>query len=743
MALNLQRIIFKNFGAIVDKEIALASGLNLLQAENGSGKSTLIQAVKMLLVDAYEGSYEDYINWNSDSFFIELFFDISSVNYSISLQCDKSTSSIRTTRSLMNVDTAQEIATGEEAKKYLANIINPTIGMYSLVCGQKSYIDNIVTCKDAERRDLFKKLKDIDYEKDVKRTIDVTLEALKTQIIELDKEIYKLENTTYETKELQNYPFSDKDYIKKITEKSELQTILSSLLQQRQKKEDDQKQIQIQNQELALTKGKITKVSGDITAQLTSQEYIPDVKEEISFRQNEKKKQVSDKIKALQETFNAEENLYIEQIAGEEVKLQTLEKEIQEIKLVKIIKYDDTGLQTLKASLTSLQTEKKIEEKHNLSFQQGICPTCNKPCSDSLEESNKKLAQFHIDIAKLETQIAEEEDKKKKNEKEREDQNTLSTNKANKVNEKTLIETNIQHIKDTVTNKEKELNNNIKNLQEELPKLLETIEKEELDKEEVRKEKRKAVEALLENLKQEEQRLTTQQEKIEKEIQEITQRISSYVVEEDKIKEKETVLETLERDIASYLDIQSKNEQIVIDNNALLEKEKADKVLLSLKKEGKEKIQQDIFDNEQAKVILLKDFPNFVIDSSLGALESSMNTFIEDVYYKSLGVSLKATKVAIKLEYGIGKKKSPSHRLSGAEAKIVTLSFLNNFNNLSGLSCLILDEPDEGMSDKTAETFYDSLLEIQDKYKQILVITHNERMKNSLMAKASPNLITW
>jgi recombinational DNA repair ATPase RecF len=138
MALTLQKLTLKRFGIHLDKIVEFDEGLNILKAANGNGKTSIIQAIKMLLVDAYEGPYEDYINWNSNDFFISLLFAINAVNYEVSLSCVKQNSSNKTTRILTNKDTGIDLGTGEEAKNVLATLINPVIGTYSLVCGQKN-----------------------------------------------------------------------------------------------------------------------------------------------------------------------------------------------------------------------------------------------------------------------------------------------------------------------------------------------------------------------------------------------------------------------------------------------------------------------------------------------------------------------------------------------------------------------------------------------------------------------------
>ena len=80
--LNLKQLTMTNFGPIEGtKIINFNSGINLINAPNGTGKSTADNAIEILLLNNYESSLEQYINWNHDSFSIILNFDIDNKNY--------------------------------------------------------------------------------------------------------------------------------------------------------------------------------------------------------------------------------------------------------------------------------------------------------------------------------------------------------------------------------------------------------------------------------------------------------------------------------------------------------------------------------------------------------------------------------------------------------------------------------------------------------------------------------------
>jgi Fe-S cluster assembly ATPase SufC len=743
MALTLQKLTLKRFGIHLDKIVEFDEGLNILKAANGNGKTSIIQAIKMLLVDAYEGPYEDYINWNSNDFFISLLFAINAVNYEVSLSCVKQNSSNKTTRILTNKDTGIDLGTGEEAKNVLATLINPVIGTYSLVCGQKTHIDNIVSCKDSERRDLFKKIKDIDYEKEVKETIDVQIDILKNSIIELDKEIYRLEHADYLIKDIQPLPFTQEEYIALLTKQTELVEALTLLKQKKDKKLEEEKELEEAKSVITLNTTALDNVKKDISLN-SIEEYIPDLQEEILHYQATAKKEHNDSIEKIKSDAQGTIDSLQRRITEEQDKSDGYTKELETIKVIKLAKYNEDSLLALRNTLASLMTEKQIEEKHKFSFEQGICPTCNKPCSELLEESIKKIEALENNIQAHRFLITKEQDIKAKREQEIEDQNKLVTRK----NElQALIDSClnvIQMLNTSLENTKKDRDTKIKEKEDSLPSLLESIIKEETSKEEIRVKHRKAIQTLLDTLVKEETRLTLQIKDKQNEQAILEKKVSEYDSKtDDALEALKASKEETENKITSYKDTKSNNEQIKSDNENVEKQKLLDKKSLEDKNKTKVGIQKSIFNNEQARTILLKDFPNFVIDSSVGSIEMAMNSFIDDIYYKSLNVALRATKTAIKLEYGTGQRKVPAFKLSGAEAKIVNISFLNNFNNISGLSCLILDEPDEGMSDETAEVFYESLLQIQDKYKQVIIITHNEKMKNYLSTNASPQLITW
>src|SRR5574344_1399924 len=73
--LKLIKLSLKGFGCFKDEKIfEYDNGINIIRAENGSGKTTQINAISILLLSEYEGSFADYMNRECNEFTISLEF---------------------------------------------------------------------------------------------------------------------------------------------------------------------------------------------------------------------------------------------------------------------------------------------------------------------------------------------------------------------------------------------------------------------------------------------------------------------------------------------------------------------------------------------------------------------------------------------------------------------------------------------------------------------------------------------
>lgn len=798
--LLLEKLELENFGVLQGKHtFDYKEGINIIMAQNGSGKSTSIQAIEMLLIDNYEGSYENYINNNCEYFKTHLYFSYNNNKYSIKLDCKKNKSANLTTRVFYD-DKGNELASGDEAKQKLAELFDPVTVKYALVSKQKR-LDNIVTCSDSERRDLMKKVKDLSYVKEVKDYLEPKLEFVKNEIVEVDKKIFALENKKYTPKDLVEYPFTEKEYLDKQTEIKKLER--SKILYEQNVKENIAKKTELEEIKIALQNLQ--------TSLEKKQKELSDIEEKILYAKEKEynetsisiQKQIDEalstydkKVEEITNNLQQLENIYTTEYTIIEKKLVSLqkdyedkyrltiealkkditfkkeelkeeEKKVEAIKIVKLLKYDDTTLQSLMNRKVELTTEVNSTKKDLQVLESGVCPVCdNKDCSHKISEYTQKIKNLSKDLENNENLLNMEiinkkahEEKVEQNEKNRVLLQELKA-KVDKINnEINKLESSLSSMEQEKTikmqNEEKELNTKLTTLKE-TKNLKEKNLKDQ--QETLLKTKNSEVELLNKSLEQLQKSIDdkiTQYEKTKEsinsdvitinrdlEIQESKKIIITKYLEENVIEVFDNnVLDTFTNEVDIYSSIVIQNDTIKLINQELVEQEKKDKIILNNEMIMKKKLLEDKYYIEQAKTILLNDFPNYVIDATIQETEDSMNNFIERVYTKSLNVSLRSTKTSIKLEYGTGARQLPASRLSGAESQIVQLSFINNFNAKIGLGCLILDEPDAALDNNNKQELFETILSMQEVYPQLCIVTHSKQMKDYLVQQSLPNII--
>ena len=735
--LELKKLEMTNFGPIEGtKTINYKKGLNLIQAENGKGKSNSISAIELLLIDNYEGSLEQFINYNKDFFVISLDFAINNKDFTIFLECKKGKSATTSKRVLS--DATGELASGEEVKKYMAELLNPEITKYALTAKQKA-VDNITTCSDSERRDLFKKIRSLDFEKKINTYILPRLETTKEEIVDLDKKIYALETKVYNEMSIPELPFTEEEY--RVKEATVKQKESEKILIEEKLKQKNSIEISISKLKKTISErenlikdlqNKILKIDGERQFLKNFDNLKTDIENECKKAKQTLDEDYLELDKALKKEKSDTKEKYINEEKNLNEKILQIEEEINTIKLVKLTKFDNDSLEKVKENLILSNTQKSHCLK-NISFlEKGVCPVCGQTCKHKLEDYQKELASIDSEIVKL---------TEEKNEKENEKilyEEKFEQNRQSKERKESLL-SKLEVLKETIKNVQNQISS-VDSLFQEKKEVLEQKKERELQNILLKEEKGLQN---LENMKNEYERL----EKEEK------QYLNQNNVDMEEVKD-------LEKSLESYKDLQYVEEEIIEkkeieeynnilhsisiakDYNSKLQEEKSkdSKELTKIKKE-KENLKKQQFDLESARNILLKDFPNFVIDQSVESIEYAMNQFIENIYYKPLDVSLRATKTSIKLEYGNGQRKLPANRLSGAESKLVSLSFINNFNKMLGLSCLILDEPDSAMDAERKKDLYSILLSMNDVYSQMIIITHSQDMTNYMMANTESNLI--
>lgn len=744
--LKLIKLELEGFGCFKDKkEFLYESGVNLVLAENGKGKTTQIEAISILLLSDYDGSFADYMNRDCDTFTISLEFMLDNKHLLETLTCKKG-KTYTTTRNLKDVDTDTDLANGEGVKEWLNERLPVSTSKYALFVKQNSDMD-IIHVNDSMRRDLFKKIQDLDYTKEIKTIIEPKIEQTKEKIIENDKEIFALENKTYPTKDFAELPFTEDEYKLK---KSQMDKLIAekSLIEEKNNQLNDLKERK-NKLESEINSIKISSDSKKSKIDELKSFNFDTEKEKIEKEFADKKLESENKIKSLEEQRENLDKDINEKSLNLECEIKKIEdegnelvKEIDSIRLMKLIKFDEESLTKARNDLTELKTKSSIAWKNSKILESGVCPTCGSSgdsCKHKYQEFVDEATSYDKQIAECEgviddllTKKKDIEEKSKKNDELKEKKNNLSNELVKK---QSLIENKRMEQK-SLNSSLMEKKQNYSNQIESEKRILESIDSEKTSRLNSVKEKNDMIITQIQQLEGDICDLIDSEEIKNVEIEELSKEIESFSVgtfDENKIVEIETELKKYDSVVAENKVVKEYNEQ-------LEETKKADKKELEKFKERKQKFEKEKFDLENSKKILTTDYPSWAILQNLKNIENDINEFIDQVYYKPLNIKFDMTRSGISMRFGDDIK---VERLSGAEKAITNIGFCESFNKNLNLNMILLDEPDAPLSATRKEMFYSSLLEMKDVFEQMIVVTHSKDMVAYIQANDTDcNIIT-
>ena len=744
--LKLIKLSLRGFGCFKDEKIfEYEGGINVIRAENGSGKTTQINAISILLLSEYEGSFSDYMNRECTEFTISLEFILNGKHLLETLTCKKG-KTYTTTRNLKDVDTDTDLANGESVKEWLNERLPVSTSKYALFVRQNSDMD-IIHCSDSERRDLFKKIQDLDYTKEIKTLIEPKIEQTKEKIIEVDKEIFALENKAYATKDFVELPFIEDEYKLK---KSQMDKLIAekSLIEEKNNQLNDLKERK-NKLESEINSIKVSSDSKKSKIDELKLFNFDTEKEKIEKEFDDKKLESENKIKSLEKQRENLDKDINEKSLNLECEIKKIEgegnelvKEIDSIRLMKLIKFDEESLTKARNGLTELKTKSSIAWKNSKILESGVCPTCGSSgdsCKHKYQEFVDEATSYDKQIVECEgviddllTKKKDIEEKSKKNEELKERKNNLSNELVKK---QSLIENKRMEQK-SLNSSLMEKKQNYSNQIESEKRILESIDSEKTSKLNALTEKNEMITTQINQLEDELIGLIKDAESKYSEQSELSKKIESFSVgtfDENKIVEIETELKRYDSVVAENKVVKEYNEQ-------LEETKKSDKKELEKFKERKQKFEKEKFDLESSKKILTTDYPSWAILQNLKNIENDINEFIDKVYYKPLNIKFDMTRSGISMRFGDDIK---VERLSGAEKAITNIGFCESFNKNLNLNMILLDEPDAPLSVTRKEMFYSSLLEMKDVFEQMIVVTHSKDMVAYIQANDTDcNIIT-
>ena len=686
-----------NFGNIKHFEKTFNQPLLILSGDNGNGKSTVIKAIRLAVFDSYDGVLQDYVNWSSKEFYVEVGFNHKSVDYKTTVRYDGSTE-----RSL---EFNSETYSGDEAKRKLKEILDPSLLKAAMLSLEQE--TDVVKAKPAERRDHLKKIYNLDF-KQTLADIDTEIKEHSLEVAKLTASVEGLEHKTYLEPTKPEKPFSENE---KVEYETKLKTSQEKLIKTKQLAEDA-KANREQYQKL------LTEQTSALSKKTSEQQALEQQKARLSSLPDEEQKEKSALELQLKDCIQDKE-----QIEGElSVKIKELESElsIKKSSLKRIGIFDQESYTNLKAEITSL--ENKLSDLRNAT---DICPTCGQPIN-SPEHIAKRDEEIKALSSTLETKRAEFEQK-----------SALKKvyDDALAFNQKTKDEcTNLEkQIASLTSEKEKALLENSANQKSTESAISVLSEKYATQRVHVQ-EMISSIEKNISQLEENEVKLNASIEELKSKIVNVdySNEIANLENDVHSYEGKLQLYADYESQITFYKDTLAKVEEQKKEDAKLLDKTK-----LSLQEEA-----AAVKDREVEAKLLKTDFPVYVISRVVKDLEHRMNEFLKKTYGGRYTIKMKDKGNALHIVYG--PKDQDVALSSGYERSLFNLAFKISISKAIGNKCLVLDEADSAASPRNAKLFYQVLAQTVGQYfDQIILVSHKDEVKEMLENEYKAEVLTF
>lgn len=688
---KLNSIYLKNFGIIIEEKVEFTSPITVFSGDNGQGKSTFLKAIYMNLFDKYEGNYEHYVRWGESVFENRIEFEyfgekvVSELNYNNGAS--------------RRLEIGTEVFEGTKAKQKLSEILPPDLMMAASV-SKENQID-IVTTSPARRREFLKRIYDINFNSEID-TLNVELEDNKEKLVQIEKEVYALENKTYDYPEVPQQEISEKDIENLKNERKSIEEYIRSLNERNEK------------------------VLNLISSLKEKEGFLSDIEvllqektSNLSFLQNQLKDLKEKEIKfdpygSLESLEDSVDKLTVE---IKKIQSEAVVKPQSKIRKRSNTKKEDIQKQLTEKSLEKNQLVLKLENMKN-----GVCPECGKPYDKSdfttIEKSLFSLTE-EIEILKKELEKEEKEiflndQAIEKSDKEQKEYDTYllkleASDRSLEVAEKTLRKRKIElqnefKVKTTERDEQEiKLNSSIKSMEKGLNSLSQEFE-----------EKKKQVENFKLEINEK------QPEKID----------LSVTLKLEEIKERIEKFNNLQKEINTICGI--------ISN--IKNQEKEDLLALENKKKERDSYQKEVNSLNEAITILKTNLPQFILVKLTKVLEDLTNYFLQKTYDGRYNLNFIPLKESLRLVYG--PKKFDVKLASGYEQQIFSTVFKGSLSSGIQNRVLILDEVDSQASKENSEKLFRFLYKAMGQFfDQLIIVTHKPSITEMIETEFSGEII--
>jgi len=680
--MQINNLILKNFGCIKDSTFKFTKGINLILGDNGTGKSHILKALAFLLINYTQKAIENYCNWNSNSFILKMNLTHLQKNFDFKYKYNRTNNKLD-----RELYINEHYYKGQDVINILTEYFDPSLCKASIISFQGKI--DLIDAKPAERRESLKKIRNLDFDKQVKELDNEIKEIEDGKLFEVNNEILILKNRDYTFSELEKLPFDKTVYLSLQEEFTVIQDKINSI----------QKDIEFYNK-LILQKQHYERNIQDIkNDNLKLQEFVEQSEKDILTSEAILNSDLEENLRKLKEELNQDFEIY----------KRNLENEISSIKLIRVPSFNKDELSQARDKVTKqFNLWSSYDKQYELCLK-GKCPTCGHIFDSDETDKYKKLAKdAEIKLTELKNHVLKLE-KQELFFHERKDKAFALKSKKEKL--------------------QLQLDAEIKNIQNKKDKILQNIQQEKKDIELLKKENQTIIDMCEKSINKTIEDIRKNKEKI-LEIKSLIKELKIPLSVPEVSKEDTVKLNEIQVKIDSYNHIVEQNKLITKQNIKLKEQKEQDEKKLKEYRKERDELMKSIQDLKRGKLILQKEFPNFVISTMVGDIETGINDLVNRIYDGRYEVKIKENKGGIEVLYG--QKKSSIETASGFEKGLFNFGYKHAFSQIAGLGILLLDEIDAFASEKNSEKLFTVIGQLNNLYKQVFIITHKPAIQEVL-----------
>lgn len=702
--MKIKQLYLKNFKSVEEHTFYFEDGITCFTGDNGEGKSTVIHAMLIMLFNSYDLSFKDYINWNAMSFKIKMNFSHEGEDYEEEFEYSEKTGS---KRNLIKVST-NELWENSAAVNKLSEIIDPDLAKASIVSMENE--QNLITTTPAKRREYLKGVYNLDFKEQLD-TIASNLEQLNKEEIEYSGEIEIRKRVSFEYKIPRELNCSESEYEDTKKQMGIIEAKIGELELQKKRISDIQEKINDTNIGIRRSTLQLSNINEAIDkAQLDRTRLNEEINE----------KQAEDKVPELKAEIERIESKYQNECLEQKNYIESYKKQISELEARQVDsceiedirnKLVDKNKELAENSVLLGQSDKKLSI-----LKTGKCPTCG---HEVTTVELKKEQEYNNMLCEKQENLLNST-------------NEIEKIKINFLNQQKEIEQQISKIKGSLNGAESYLSMVERKHDSDIVMLNHEIEVYTLNKtSELNNLKTscKACDSIIESNEQIKAQTEEMLSQYRSNLDSLNSELEVINDPTEAINNLYSELRTYKSTVSQYDEIINYNKWVAEYNSDIQRKEKERDERISLLEEKLIEIAERKSMIERAKVIVMREFPSFVISYMVKSLENYANEFLLKVYPK---YQIKITESKNSLAITYGPRNADVKMASGFEKSAFSLAYMYALGKMQKYGLLIIDEGDGAASDEKSIMFYDTVAKSQEFFPQIFCITHKEVAKELL-----------